>query len=268
MWLGRTLHPLNNKQRWGKGWREVEQFGNSLKAEIWHRNSGTHSSRTDRLMEEKRGFPNDLWAEGRVLSNLHNLFTAVSSASSTKDMEAGPFKYPLWEKWMRLPELSQRLLTSPGASLLPSRSFGPSTGAGAAWSTHWFCTCAEWQLSSHSHIQPTLGLLLLSFIFVFIHPLYCRLVPQTLRRRSLWEYAISNNQLWNILRCLWLPEPIQSNLHGKDETAPHSKRIPHCAGNRRVPHCPAAPSCFLFLLCKVVLKWIRCLYWAFQWDFT
>lgn len=88
------------------------------------------------------------------------------------------------------------------------------------------------------------------FFYCCFHPLYCRLAPQALRRCMLWHYTISNYQLWNIFRCLWLPGPIQSSTflqaHGKDKTAPHSKRIPHCAGNRRVPHCPAAPSRFLF----------------------
>lgn len=87
-----------------------------------------------------------------------------------------------------------------------------------------------------------------------IHPLHCGLVPQALRQGMLWEYTVSNYQLWNILRCLWLPEPIQSTtvLHAqrKDKTALHSKWIPHCAGNRKVPHCPAAPSHFSFCYAK------------------
>lgn len=87
-----------------------------------------------------------------------------------------------------------------------------------------------------------------------IHPLYCGLVPQALRQGMLWEYTLSNHQLWNILRCLWLPEPIHSSAvlraQRKDKTALHSKWIPHCAGNRKVPHCPAAPSHFSFCYAK------------------
>lgn len=104
-----------------------------------------------------------------------------------------------------------------------------------------------------THIQATTGFL--SFKKkVCIHPPYCGLLPQALRQGMLWEYTSSSYQLWDILRCLWLPEPIQNRtvLHAqrKDKTALHSKWIPHCAGNRKVPHCPAAPSHFSFCYAK------------------
>lgn len=121
------------------------------------------------------------------------------------------------------------------------------------WIKRWgWCCCVPCtdfvpvQRGSWAVPHPTHCCTSVILFYFCIHPPYC---PQALRQCTLWEYTI-NYQLWNTLTCLWLPEPIQSNAvlqaHGKDKTAPHSKWIPHCAGNRRVPHCPAAPSRFLF----------------------
>lgn len=176
-----------------------------------------------------------------MLCYLHNLFITVSSASSTKVTEAGPLKYSLWEKWIWLLEQSQRPTTSPEPFCFP---LGVK---------HWGSCCSvpctsfvpvqtsSWALPRLDHCWTSVT----SFYF-FTHSPCRRLVSQTLRQHSLWEYAISTNQLWNIRRCLWLSESIQSGLYGKDETVPHSKQIPHCAGNRRVPLCPVVTSCFLF----------------------
>lgn len=131
MWLWRTLHPLNNKQQRGKGQREDEQFGRQKfdTETLWHKL--LKNSEVDR--EEKRSL-NDLWAEGRVLMYLCNLFITVCSASSTKDMDTGCIKCSLGEEWIWLFELSQRLLMSLLPFLCSSVSCGLSAGSDAAWS--------------------------------------------------------------------------------------------------------------------------------------
>lgn len=163
-------------------------------------------------------------------------------------MDTGRFKCSPWEEWIWLFELSQRLQTPPGAFLSTAWEF---------WIKRWgWCSLVpradsvpvrrgSWARPHPTRCWPS-GV----FCHFCIHPPYCGSVPQALRQRALWEHTVSSYQLWNILGCLWVPEPIQSSTvpqaHGKDKTAPHSKWIPHCAGNRRVPHCPAAPSRFLF----------------------
>lgn len=145
---------------------------------------------------------------------------------------------------VNLAELSQRLLTFRGLSvslhelwikcwsLIPCTDFVPMLKE-------------SWALAHSAHYWTSVA-----FFWFCVHPQHRKLVPQALRQCVLWEYTLSNHQLWNILRCLWLPKPIQGSAvllaHRKDKTAPCSKWIPHCAGNRKVPHCPTTPSHFLF----------------------
>lgn len=162
---------------------------------------GINSWRTVRLMEEKRG-SYDLWAEGRVLSYLHNLFITVCSASSTKDVDTGRFKCSPWEEWIRLFELSQRLPTSPGAFLSPSMTFGSSTGAGAASSRALILYLCRGE-AEHSHIQPTAAPLSFSFIFVFTLHVVPKL-SDSARSGNIPSTTISYETLSHAFDCLSL----------------------------------------------------------------
>lgn len=125
---------------------------------------------------------------------------------------------------VNLTELSQRLPTSPGASLSPSTSFGSSARAGAAWSRALIlCLCRR--EAEHPHIQPTAGLRSFSFIFAFtLHIVGQYPNSQAAHALGIYRQQLSAMKYSQMLR---VPEPVQSSAvlqaHGKDKTAPHSK---------------------------------------------
>lgn len=145
--------------------------------------------------------------------------------------------------------------------------FWIKAGAGAAWSPALILYLCRGE-AEHSHIQPTAALLSFSFIFVFTLHIVPKL-SDSARSGNIPSTTISYETLSHAFDCLSLFRAILFCRHTEKIKLPHTASESHIVlGTGGSLTALPLPPAFSFLLCKVTWKWISCLYWAFQWDFT